>query len=150
MTRIPRAVVDAMVAHAREGLPNEVCGMVHGKDGVATEAIRVTNTAASPYRYEMHPLEMMRLESRRDETGETLFAIYHSHVASQAKPSPTDVRNAFFPPGEVTQPPMFPATFYILVSLAEEPPSVRAWRAHSAADVDAAIAALEEEPIEVV
>ena len=139
-----------MVTHAREGLPNEVCGMVHASNGVPVEAYRVTNTAASPYRYEMAPLEMMRLESRRDETGETLFAIYHSHVASPAKPSPTDVRNAFFPPGEVTQPPMFPGTFYILVSLAEEPPAVRAWRVHSAATVDAAIEALEEEPIEVV
>ena len=143
MTRIPRAVVDEMVAHAREGLPNEVCGMVHAKDGAATEVFRVTNTAASPYRYEMHPLEMMRLESRRDETGETLFAIYHSHVASQAKPSPTDVRNAFFPPGEVSQPPMFPGTFYILVSLEHAEADVRAYHIRQGG-------VIEEEPIEVV
>ena len=150
MPRIPRAIVDAMVAHAREELPNEACGMVHAQGGMPIAAHRVTNTAASPYRYDMHPLEMMRLETRRDDGGETLFAIYHSHVASAAKPSPTDVRNAFFPPGEVQQPPMFPGTFYILVSLAADPPDVRAWRVHSAATVDAAIEALEEEPIEVV
>ena len=150
MPRIPRAIVDAMVAHAREDLPNEACGMVHALDGTPIAAHRVTNIAASPYRYEMHPLQMLRLENRRDETGETLFAIYHSHVASPAQPSPTDVRNAFFPPGEVQQPPMFPGTYYILVSLAHDPPDVRAWRVHSAPTVDAAIAAIEEEPIEVV
>ncbi len=150
MVRLPRAIVDAMVAHAREDLPNEACGMVHGRDGAPLAAHRVTNTAASPYRYDMHPLEMMRLEAQRDDSGETLFAIYHSHVASPAKPSPTDVRNAFVPPGEVQLPPMFPGTLYILVSLGAEPPDVRAWRVHSAATVDAAIAALEEEPIEVV
>ena len=150
MPRIPRAIVEAMVAHAREELPNEACGMVHAQDGAPVAAYRVTNTAASPYRYDMHPIEMMRLEAQRDESGEALFAIYHSHVASPAKPSPTDVRNAFFPPGEVQQPPMFPGTYYILVSLGTEPPEVRAWRVHSAATVDAAIAALEEEPIEVI
>ena len=150
MTRIPRAIVEAMVAHAREGLPNEVCGMVHAAEGMPIEAYPVTNTAASPYRYEMHPLQMLRLENRRDETGETLFAIYHSHVASEARPSPTDVRNAFFPPGEVQQPPMFPGTYYVLVSLAHDPPHVRAWRIHSAPTVDDAIAAMQEEPIEVV
>lgn len=150
MPRIPRAIVDAMVAHACEDLPNEACGMVHAADGVPIEAYRVGNVAASPYRYEMHPLHMLRLENLRGETGETLFAIYHSHVASEARPSPTDVRNAFFPPGEVQQPPMFPGTWYIIVSLAQEPPAVRAWRVHSAPTVEDALAAMEEEPIEMI
>jgi proteasome lid subunit RPN8/RPN11 len=143
MPRIPRAIVDAMVAHAREDLPNEACGMVHARDGVPVEAHRVDNVAASPYRYEMNPLQMMRLENRRDETGETLFAIYHSHVASEARPSPTDVRMAFFPPGELDREPMYPETYYVLVSLAHEPADVRAFFIRQGGGID-------EEPVEIV
>ena len=116
--------------------------MVHAKDGELA-VHRVGNAAASPYRYEMDPLRMMRLEQQRDDLGESLFAIYHSHVASQAYPSPTDVRMAFFPPGEMDQAPMFPETFYILVSLEHDEPSVRAFHIRRGGEV-------EEEPIEVV
>ena len=143
MPRIPRAIVDEMVAHARADLPNEACGMVHARDGVPVAVHRVENVSASPYRYEMQPLQMLRLQVRRDDGGETLFAIYHSHVASPARPSPTDVRMAFFPPGEVQQPPMFPDTFYILVSLAQEPPDVRAYHIRTGG-------VIEEASIEVV
>lgn len=143
MPSIPQSIIDEMVAHAREDLPNEVCGMVHAKDGTPVAVHRVTNSAASPYRYEMHPLEMMKLERKRDDEGETLCAIYHSHVASRAYPSPTDVRMAFFPPGEMDQEPMFPGTFYILVSLEHEEPDVRAYLITRGGEI-------AEEPIEVV
>lgn len=143
MPRIPRAIVDAMVAHAREELPNEACGMVHAAEGVPVAAHRVRNAAASPYRYEMDPLQMLRLEQQRESSGESLFAIYHSHVASEARPSPTDVRMAFWPPGETTAEPMYPETYYILVSLASEPPSVRAFHIRTGGTI-------EEEPLEVV
>ncbi|MSQ29631.1 MAG: M67 family peptidase [Dehalococcoidia bacterium] len=141
--RIPRTIVDEMVMHAREDLPNEACGMVHEKDGAPIAVHRVKNDSASPYRYEMNPLQMLRLEGQRDNTGEGLFAIYHSHVASPARPSPTDVRMAFFPPGEVEREPMFPDTMYILVSLALEPPDVRAFWIRQGGEV-------AEEPIEIV
>ena len=117
--------------------------MVHGKDGEPIAVYRVKNGAASPYRYEMDPLQMMRLERQRDEQGEDLFAIYHSHVASQAYPSPTDVRMAFFPPGEIEREPMFPRTYYILVSLEHDEAGVRAFHIRRGGEV-------EEEPIEVV
>jgi proteasome lid subunit RPN8/RPN11 len=134
-----------MVAHAREDLPNEACGMVHARDGEPATVHRVTNTTASPYRYEMDGLQVAKLERERDESGEALFAIYHSHVASEARPSMTDIRMAFFPPGEIeTGLFMYPEAFYILVSLAEEPPSVRAWR------ITREEPHVIEEPIEVV
>jgi proteasome lid subunit RPN8/RPN11 len=143
MPRIPRAIIEAMIDHAREDLPNEACGMVHAAGGVPTEAHRVTNDAASPYRYEMNPLQMLRLERKREEGGEDLFAIYHSHVASEAYPSPTDVRMAFWPPGATEGPPMFPETYYILVALKDDPPSVRAFHIRSAG-------VIEEEAIDLV
>ena len=155
MPRIPRAIIDEMVAHAREDLPNEACGMVHAKDGVPPlggsrdahppklVVHRVGNLAASPYRYEMNPLQMMKLERRRDDEGETLFAIYHSHVASAARPSPTDVRMAFYPPDSTDKPPMYPETYYILVSLEHEEADVRAYHIRQGGII-------EEAPIEVV
>lgn len=140
MPRIPRALVEEMLAHAREDLPNEACGIIHAVDGVPTTVHRVPNVAGddgkgSPYRYLMDPMTQHRLEVRRDDNGETLFAIYHSHVASAARPSPTDVRMAFFPPGAVEQEPMFPSTFYILVSLAQEPPDVRAYHIRTGGEI---------------
>ncbi len=155
MPRIPQLAIDAMIEHAREDLPNEACGMLNARDGEVVATHRVTNRAASPYRYEMEPLEQLKLERARDDSGEDLFAIYHSHVASPARPSPTDVRQAFFPPGDIEGALMFPDAYYIVVSLAEESPDVRAFRIQRVsldgrtAD-EAAVEAIEEEPIEVV
>lgn len=143
MPRIPRSVLDEMIAHARDDLPNEACGLLHEAAGGALELHRVRNVAASPYRYEMDGLAQMRLEEQREQRNERLFAIYHSHVATEGRPSPTDVRMAFFPPGEVEQPPMYPETWYVLVSLAEESPTVRAFHVRQGGDV-------VEEPVEVV
>ena len=106
-------------------------------------AHRVKNVEASPYRYSMDPLAMLKLENAREDSGDSLFSIYHSHVASEAYPSPTDVRQAFFPPGEIERDPMYPDTYYILVSLKYEPPQVRAFHIRKGGEI-------EEEPIEVV
>ncbi len=141
MSRIPRSIIDEMVAHAREDLPNEACGMVHAKDGTPVAVHRVKNDAASPYRYEMNPPQVMRLEMGRDASGESLFAIYHSHVGSPARPSLTDVRTAFFG-AEVGTDLLFPGSMYILVSLDSEPPDVRAFWIRPAGEV-------VEEPIEI-
>ena len=110
MPRIPRAVIEEMIAHARDDLPNEACGLLHEAPGGSIALHRVRNVAASPYRYEMDGLEQMRLEEQREERGERLFAIYHSHVATEGRPSPTDVRMAFFPPGELQLGPCSLAT----------------------------------------
>ena len=141
MPRIPRAIIDEMVTHAREDLPNEACGMVHAQDGAPVAVHRVKNDAASPYRYEMNPPQVMRLERVRDASGESLFAIYHSHVRSPARPSRTDERTAFFG-AEVGTELLFPGSMYILVSLASEPPDVRAFWIRQAG-------AVVEEPIEI-
>ena len=155
MPRIPRALVEEMLAHAREDLPNEACGVIHAVDGVPTAVHRVRNVAGddgqgSPYRYLMDPMTQHRLEVQRDDSGETLFAIYHSHVASEARPSPTDERQAFFPPGEFDREPAYPGTWYILVSLRDAAPlDVRAWRVERC-EPGAERPKVTEEPIEIV
>jgi len=116
--RIAQSLVDEMVAHARDDLPNECCGMVGGRDGEATSVVRVTNSAASPLRYEMDPQgQYDALKSIEDGGGE-LLAIYHSHTKSAAYPSQTDVNQAV----------AWPEQIYVIVSLAEaDAPDVKAY-----------------------
>ena len=105
--KISQALVDEMVAHAREDLPNECCGMVAGRDGEATEVIRVANAAASPLRYEMDPKAQYEAWKSIEDGGQELLAIYHSHTKSAAYPSQTDVNQAVAWPDQV----------YVIVSL---------------------------------
>ena len=116
--KISQQLIDEMVAHAREDLPNECCGMIGGSDGVATEVVRVENAAASPLRYEMDPQEQFNALKRIEGDGGELLGIYHSHTKSAAYPSQTDVNQAVAWPEQV----------YVIVSLADEDaPDVKAY-----------------------
>ncbi|HWO74043.1 MAG TPA: M67 family metallopeptidase [Dehalococcoidia bacterium] len=126
--RLPKAMVDEMVAHAIAELPNECCGIVAGKDGVATKLYRTRNAEASPFRYNIDPRDILRVERELDEQGWQVLVIYHSHVASEAYPSPTDVRLSQW---QGSDPPMdlYPGAYYVLVSLKDrQNPAVRAFR----------------------
>ena len=111
--KISKQLVEEMVAHAREDLPNECCGMLGGRDGTATSVVRVENEAASPLRYEMDPQGQFDALKAIEAAGEELLGIYHSHTRSAAYPSQTDVNQAVAWPEQV----------YVIVSLenAEEP-----------------------------
>ena len=99
-----------MVAHAREDVPNECCGMVGGRDGVVDKVIGVANSAASPLRYEMDPQEQYNALKQIEDGGGELLAIYHSHTKSAAYPSQTDVNQAGAWPEQIS----------LIVSLADE------------------------------
>lgn len=92
--RIAQALIDEMVAHAREDLPNECCGMVGGVGGEARVVIPVANSAASPLRFEMDPQGQYNALKAIEDDGVELLAIYHSHTKSAAYPSQTDVNQA--------------------------------------------------------
>jgi proteasome lid subunit RPN8/RPN11 len=116
--RIAQSLIDEMVAHAREDLPNECCGMIGGRDGEAAEVIRVANSAASPLRYEMDPQAQYDALKSIEDGGAELLGIYHSHTKSAAYPSQTDVNQAEHWPDQV----------YVIVSLADEDaPEVKAY-----------------------
>ncbi|HLF78917.1 MAG TPA: M67 family metallopeptidase [Dehalococcoidia bacterium] len=139
--RLPQAMIDEMVAQAREELPNECCGIISGRDGEATKLYRTRNSEASPFRYNIHPLDLLKIEREADENGWGVMVIYHSHVASEAYPSPTDVHLAHWPG---TDPPedLYPGVYYALVSLKYDPPQVRAYTIHASV--------VDEVPIEGV
>jgi proteasome lid subunit RPN8/RPN11 len=116
--RVPQSLIDEMVAHARDDLPNECCGMVGGRDGEATTVVRVANSAASPLRYEMDPQGQYNALKSIEDAGDELLGIYHSHTKSAAYPSQTDVNQAVAWPDQV----------YLIVSLADpDAPDVKAY-----------------------
>jgi proteasome lid subunit RPN8/RPN11 len=108
--------IDRMIRHAVEDAPNECCGIIAGKDGEATGFYQMINAAASPYRYSMDPKELYRVYREIEDQGSDIFAIYHSHTHTEAYPSQTDVRLA-----------SWADAIYILISLAQETPLVRAF-----------------------
>ncbi len=106
--KFSQELIDEMVAHAREEAPNECCGMVGGRDGVASAVYRAANAEASPLRYSIAPTEQFRLMREIEDAGEDLAAIYHSHTKSAAYPSQTDVNLAGWPDA-----------VYVIVSLSD-------------------------------
>ena len=91
---LSQALVDELIAHAREDAPNECCGLIGGVDGVADTVHRVENAAASPLRFEMEPQAQYNAYKAIEDAGKELLAIYHSHTRSAAYPSQTDVNQA--------------------------------------------------------
>ena len=117
MLPIDQATYDAIVAHARRDHPDEACGMVAGVDGRPTRVIAMTNTARSPTFYEMDSMEVLRTLRDIEDADEELLAIYHSHTATEAYPSRTDVSIAGFPEAH-----------YILVSTRSAEAEFRSFR----------------------
>lgn len=95
--KIPRTVLDEMLSHATEGYPDEVCGLMAGRDDAVTRIFRMTNIDKSSVSYMMEPAEQFRAFKEIRIGGLELKAIYHSHPVSPAYPSQTDVRLAFYP-----------------------------------------------------
>lgn len=126
---LPAGIRDALIARARSEYPNEMCGLIigdrpAGEGGRALRFEPTRNKAASPYRYEIDPDDLLRLTIATDEAEEVFWGIVHSHTHTPAVPSPTDVGLAFYPD-----------SLYLLVSLADDQvdpatgqPGVRAWR----------------------
>ena len=122
--RVPRAVAEAIVRHARAERPQEACGLIVGSalaadGGVARRYVACRNAAESPSRYLVDRDDLLRVLAELDRTGEELWGVVHSHVRTAAVPSPTDIGEA-----------AWPAAVHLLVSLAgaADASSLRAWR----------------------
>ncbi len=97
--RIARGLLDEIVAHAVRDAPDECCGVIAGRDGGATAVHATENVVASPFRFEIDGLELMRLIDGIEAAGDELAAIYHSHTRSDPFPSQTDLNFAALWPG---------------------------------------------------
>jgi proteasome lid subunit RPN8/RPN11 len=111
MLTIDRATYDAIVVHARRDHPDEACGIVAGPAGSDRPArhVEMVNAARSPTFYEFDSLDLLRLYRELDANDEDPVVIYHSHTATEAYPSRTDVAYA-----------SEPGAHYVLVSTRDD------------------------------
>lgn len=119
MLRLTQENFDQIVAHGREGKPLEICGFIAGRvntegDKEVTYAVPIESDDKSELTYSMNPLQQMRAEREIREKGLEILGIYHTHPATQAYPSKTDVARAHW--GD-TDDLMFPHYSYLIVSL---------------------------------
>jgi proteasome lid subunit RPN8/RPN11 len=125
---LPRALYEEMVAHARDGLPNEACGVIAGDDGRPIRVYPMRNAGASPVVYRFDSKEQLEVTREIEEKGWDLLAIFHSHTHTEAFPSATDRAHAHWrDPISGEEAPAFPGTRYLILSLAEQEPVLRAF-----------------------
>lgn len=134
MLRIPTAMVDEIVAHARADHPDEACGIIAGPAGSdrPTRLVPMTNAERSPTFYRFDSGEQLRLYREMDAADEEVVVVYHSHTATEAYPSRTDISYA----GE-------PQAHYVLVST-RSPVEVE-FRSYRIVDGQ-----VTEEPVEII
>lgn len=110
MLKIDRSHVDAMIAHARADHPDEACGVIVGPAGSddPVRLIQMINADRSPTFFRFDPSEQLKLYREMDDADEEIIVIYHSHTATEAYPSRTDISYA-----------AEPQAHYFLVSTAE-------------------------------
>ncbi len=96
MLQIPKDLYDKIVAHARADHPDEACGVLAGPAGSdrPERFIPMTNAARSPTFYEFDSTEQFQVWKEMDERDEEPVVIYHSHTATEAYPSRTDISYA--------------------------------------------------------
>jgi proteasome lid subunit RPN8/RPN11 len=116
---IGRDIVDAIVAHARRDHPDEACGIVAGPIGSdrPVRLVPMTNAERSPTFYRFDSLEQLRVWREMDDRDEEPVVIYHSHTATEAYPSRTDLDLAAEPDAH-----------YLLVSTRDDDVEVRSFR----------------------
>ena len=134
MLRIDQDIHDAIVAHARADHPDEACGIVAGAVGsdTPTRFIPMANAARSTTFYEFDSMDLLKLYREMDDRDEVPVVVYHSHTATEAYPSRTDVSYA-----------SEPEAHYVLVSTKD--PDTFEFRSFRIVD-----GVITEEPVEVI
>ena len=122
MLRIPQYIIDEMTAHALQLSPVECCGIMAGKsseeDANVTHIYPIRNEDHSIVSYFMDPKELLWVHKNIRSNQLDLLVIYHSHTHTQAYPSATDVRLAFYP-----------EAYYVIISLeVKDQPPIMAFR----------------------
>lgn len=132
MLKIPASIHDDLIAHAREGFPLEVCGILGGTGDTVSAIYRMTNTDASNEHFMMEPREQFSVVKDLRAKGLSMLAIYHSHPETPARPSQEDIKLA-----------LTPLVSYVIISLADSTnPTVKSYKIHDGN--------VEPEPIETI
>lgn len=107
MLTISRSLLDQVIKHARTDHPDEACGVIAGPAGSDTPErfVAMTNAERSPTFYRFDSMEQLTVWREMDDRDEEPVVLYHSHTATEAYPSRTDISYA-----------MEPGAHYLLVS----------------------------------
>ena len=134
MLTIDRATYDAIVAHAKRDHPDEACGVVAGPEGTdrPERLVEMVNAAGSPTFYEFDSTDLLQLYKEMDRNDEEPVVVYHSHTATEAYPSRTDISLA-----------QEPDAHYVLVSTRD--PDEHELRSYRISD-----GVVTEEPVTIV
>jgi len=118
MLKIPNEIYDSIIAHAQEGFPLEVCGILGGREGIVSAIYRMTNTDQSNEHFMMEPKEQFAVVKELRAKGLELLAIDPAHPETPARPSAEDIRLA-----------LTPNVSYAIVSLVDrEKPVLKSFR----------------------
>jgi proteasome lid subunit RPN8/RPN11 len=132
MLKIPSSIYDDLIAHAREGFPLEVCGILGGTEDTVAAIYPMTNTDASNEHFMMEPREQFSVVKELRAKGLSMLAVYHSHPETPARPSQEDIKLA-----------LTPLVSYVIISLADPAePAVKSYKIHGGN--------VEPEPIETI
>ncbi|MBV7332808.1 M67 family metallopeptidase [Chloroflexi bacterium TSY] len=116
--QLPQTIYNEIIAHAREGKPEEICGILRGRDLEAVELIRGQNVAEERINNYEVDAQTLLLQFKFEDVGDEMMGIYHSHPVSVAYPSATDAWNAHYPD-----------SFYLICSLEfDDQPVIRVYR----------------------
>jgi len=122
--RITEAQYATILGNCYDGLPNEACGLLVGPlggngdpTGSVSQARPCRNADASAVTYTVDPRDMLAAMRAAEASGDEIIGVWHSHTHTEGYPSPTDVRQA-----------VDPAWFYVIVSLRDQAPMLRAYR----------------------
>jgi len=114
---IPQTVIDNMLSHARDLLPNESCGYLAGIDGAVNKLIKMTNIDNLPDHFTFEPREQFEAVKEARNEGLQLISVYHSHPTSPARPSQEDLKLL-----------KDPNIIYVIVSLETDSGDIKAYR----------------------
>ena len=118
VAHIKRGILEAIVQHAEEEAPRECCGLLMGEGEIITLHRPMKNVLESNVRYAMDPGALFQFFKDLRAMNHRHLGIYHSHPASEAYPSETDLRESFYPD-----------CAYFIISLSKPRlPQVRAFR----------------------
>lgn len=117
MLYIPENIIKEIFEHSIKELPNEACGYLAGSENSISKAYLLKNIDQSPDHFSFDPAEQFKTVKDARLNGIELIANFHSHPSTPARPSQEDIRLAYDP-----------NILYIIVSLADTKPDIKAFR----------------------
>lgn len=131
MIQIKQQIVDQIIIHAQKVNPIEACGYLAGNGDTITQSYEIRNIDNSEEHFSFEPAEQFSAVRKARNAGLEILASYHSHPKSPARPSEEDIRMAYDPD-----------ILYLIISLAEKTPDIRAYKIRQSK--------VEEESIQII